>query len=421
MSASAVETSASPCRVNDFDALNKVNALDKVPATVSLVGPENNETLVASKTPKRDRESLEQPLEQSLEQPANKRQKGTEQEASGVESATNSSSDDDEYGSILDENETSTDPTDPTQRDLFDLELAALRQEEAEAKKKRATQREAAAAEKKERKNKIRNLLKAKKAAIPLTPEEILKRLARKEKAKLAAKLAVQKRAYQKRLNTGLREGGKVIQDNEGEGIQGSPTSEYSLNSFLNDLACTTLVETDDEIIATLTLENKELLTVLLAAFDQLGKVQYDHVTTLLLSRTRKKKTEPETLLKDAINAMVKQAISTREAIEGDRQYKAAQKLASDSEPFKSFLGKFPTAGYSRATEAERIKMLKYSSLLTAENDEFLEKIVKENLEKLLEAHAIASGKNKKAVPAAAEPAADHAAEPAAEHAALTE
>ena len=376
MFASPVETSTSPCRVADTATLNKVAlnkvALNKVPDTV----PPVEKPSVAPTT---------EPVKPAP----------TEQAQDG-------------YGSDVDQ---------PTQREFFEQHLSGQKRprsgseaSESGSDSEPESESDEAAAEKAKlqaRRLQLKKLLaevnqqlspkKKKRKKDPLTHEQ-------KEVLKAARKKAERERQAKKLEQTALRIKDKennveILKDEKGKPVQPSPSSTYSLNKYLFEKACQTPVEAgghEIRLLEKLDLNRAEsdvgLLEVLTVGYKELDLEEYNTLTGWLLCKTtKKKKMEPEAILKLVVNSMVKQAIVLQQHIANDSQHAAAKDLQENSVRVSQFFEEYPAAQYSKATELERVKFLKFDCVLTASDEELLSNIVQQNMEALVIAHANAS------------------------------
>jgi hypothetical protein len=339
------------------------------------------------------------PTEQA-QQPTEQAQQPTEQAQDG-------------YGSNVDE---------PTQREVFEQHLSGQKrarpeasgseasesgsESESESEQDEATteqqnaelQAQIASLRKKLAKRKRRQ--KKKRRKDPLTEEQ-------KEARKAARKKAKKERHAKKLEHTALRikdkENNVEILKNGDTPVQPSPSSTYSLNKFLLEKACQTPVSEGEHVVLCqpfvrllekLDLNgNISLLQVLTAGYEKLDLDEYNILTGWLLSKTTKKnKMEAEGILKLVINSMVKQAIVLEQHIAKDLQHAAAKELQEgNSELISQFFVDYPSAQYNKETELERVKFLKFSSVLTVADHELLSSIVQQNLEALVRSHANAS------------------------------
>ena len=322
----------------------------------------------------------------------------------------------DGYGSNVDE------PL--TQRELFDKQLLGKRpRSESEAsgsgselESASESDDEEAAAEKAKLQAKrleLKKLLaevnqqlspkKKKRKKDPLTHEqkEVLKAARKKAERERQAKNAA-KKLEENALRIKDKENKVEILKDGDTPVQPSPSSTYSLNKFLFEKACQTPVSEGEHVVLcqpfVRLLEKLDLngdislLKVLTVGYKKLDLEEYNTLTGWLLCKTtKKKKMKPEAILKLVVNSMVKQAIVLEQHIAKDSQHAAAKKLQENSELVGKFFENYPAAQYSKETEFERVKMLKFSSVLTTADKELLSNIVEQNFEALVKAHANAS------------------------------
>ena len=343
MSAATVATS--PCRVDDLDALNKV--ADKVPDTVPLVSH------------KRDRESLEQP--------AKKKQKVTEQTVPEetvptvpeqtvpegtvpeqtvpegtvptVPDESGNSSGDDEYDSNVESDE-------PTQLDWLVAHASGSS--------------------------------KVKPTPLQLLERQIakLQQKARKTRAKQKAK-----ENYERKLTkNAVTFKGKVLRNIEKIPVQASVQSKHSVQSYALHMAKKTISEGTTSLIELLRKAFKN---------NEVGVEAYSALTTFHTGKgCKNKKRDPDELLKEAVFNWFKQAVKVQEKVSTDSQFTASLILIGQSKESSDFFVKYPNAMFSSDTEAEKVKLLKYVGLFSKEDKEFLQAVIKENLKPIIKAYA---------------------------------